>query len=117
MGLAAHSYLNQERFHNIENLEQYISNIKDKKSKENIILDEKQDVESQMKEYMLLSLRTIQGVNIANFKQKFIQNPIYLYHKELDYLVKNKLIEIESNQIQLTAKGLDLANLVWEEFI
>ena len=117
LGLAAHSYLNQERFHNIENLEQYISNIKDKKSKENIILDEKQDVESQMKEYMLLSLRTIQGVNIANFKQKFIQNPIYLYHKELDYLVKKKLIEIESNQIQLTAKGLDLANLVWEEFI
>ena len=30
---------------------------------------------------------------------------------------ENKLIEIDTNYIKLTKKGLDLANLVWEKFV
>ena len=30
---------------------------------------------------------------------------------------ENKLIEIDTNYIKLTKKGIDLANLVWEEFV
>ena len=66
---------------------------------------------------MLLGLRTIEGINIQKFKNKFIDNPIYLYSKELNKLVKDKLIEVEDNYIKLTNKGIDLANLVWEEFV
>ena len=62
-------------------------------------------------------LRKIEGVNITEFKNKFIENPIFIYRKELDKLVKNKLTEIDTNYIKLTNKGLDLANLVWEEFL
>ena len=66
---------------------------------------------------MLLGLRKIDGVNITEFKNKFVDNPIYLFRKELNELVKNELIEIDENSIKLTNKGLDLANLVWEEFV
>ena len=34
--------------------------------------------EDKMKEYMLLGLRKIEGVKISEFKNKFIENPIYL---------------------------------------
>ena len=43
--------------------------------------------------------------------------PIFLFRKELDKLVKEDLIEIDEDKIRLTNKGLDLANLVWEEFV
>ncbi len=66
---------------------------------------------------MLLGLRKIEGVDIQKFKNKFVDNPIYLYHKELEKLVEQELIEIDLNNIKFTNKGLDLANLVWEEFI
>ena len=56
-------------------------------------------------------------MNIQEFKNKFIENPIYLFHKELEKLVNQELLEIDLNQIKLTKKGLDLANLVWEEFV
>ena len=36
---------------------------------------------------------------------------------ELNKLVKNGLIEIDLDEIKLTPKGIDLANIVWENFI
>lgn len=116
-GVASHSYINMERFSNTENLEEYIKNIKNKQIQKNYIINEIQDKTNQMKEYMMLGLRKIQGISISEFKQKFNENPIYLYRIELDKLVKKELIEIDFDNIKLTKKGLDFANLVWEEFI
>ena len=70
-----------------------------------------------MKEYMLLSLRKIEGVKISDFKNKFVDNPIYLYRESLNKLVIQELIEIDIDTIKLTDKGIDLANIVWEEFV
>lgn len=79
-------------------------------------IHEIQPPEDEQKEYMLLGLRKIEGVAISEFKNKFIQNPIYIFRKELDKLVKEELIEIDINNIKLTNKGLDFANVVWREF-
>ena len=70
-----------------------------------------------MKEYMMLGLRKIEGIKIQDFKNKFAENPIFSYRKELEKLVNEELIEIDGDVIKLTKKGLDLANLVWEEFV
>ena len=116
-GVAAHSYTNGIRYSNIENLEQYIKNYEEDKTEENLIFHEKQDMEAMQKEYMLLGLRKIDGVSIQDFKIKFVANPVFLYHDKLEKLVNEDLIEIDGNQIKLTNKGLDLANIVWEEFV
>ena len=116
-GVAAHSYTNGIRYSNIENLEQYIRNYEEDKTEENLIFHEKQDMEAMQKEYMLLGLRKIDGVSIQKFKIKFIVNPVFLYHDKLEKLVNEELVEIDGDQIKLTNKGLDLANIVWEEFI
>lgn len=116
-GVAAHSYTNGIRYSNIENLEQYIKNYEEDKTEENLVFHEKQDMEAMQKEYMLLGLRKIDGVSIQDFKIKFVANPVFLYHDKLEKLVNEDLIEIDGNQIKLTNKGLDLANIVWEEFV
>ena len=116
-GIAAHSYFNGIRYSNIDNLKQYIENYKNDSSIYNVITHENQTKEDMMKEYMLLGLRKINGISISKFKEKFTENPLYIYRNELNKLVQKNLIEIDGNTIKLTNKGLDLANTVWIEFI
>lgn len=111
LGVAAHSYLNDTRFSNANNIEDYINNVENKE------IEEAQTLEDKQNEFMLLGLRMLNGVDIASFKQKFGQNPIYLYRYRLNKLVEDGLVVIDLNHIKLTNKGLDLANLVFEEFI
>ena len=117
VGLAAHSYLNKIRFSNTSNLEEYINNINNGDFNKNITINETQTDEDTKKEYMLLGLRKIDGVSISKYKNKFGENPVFKYRQELEKLVKENLLEIDGDNIKLTNKGLDLANLVWEEFV
>ena len=116
-GLAAHSYINNKRYSNTENLENYIVGVAAHSDPQIITIHEKQSKEDKMKEYMLLNLRKIEGVKISDFKNKFVDNPIYLYRESLSKLVTQELVEIDIDSIKLTDKGIDLANIVWEEFI
>lgn len=115
IGAAAHSYYNKKRYSNTDNIEEYIKNINEEKNTK--ITHEIQTDVNEQKEYMLLGLRKIEGVSISKFKEKFIQNPIYIFRKELDKLVEEELIEVDIDSIKLTNKGLDFANIVWEEFV
>lgn len=116
-GLAAHSYVDGIRFCNISNLEEYIENINKGDFYKNIEVEERQTKEDKQKEFMILGFRKIEGVDISMFKEKYQENPLFLFRKELDKLVSEGLIEVDLNNIRLTNKGLDLANIVFEEFI
>ena len=140
IGVAAHSYLNQTRYSNTENLEEYIANMKklqdgeeelekddgnereenrniEKKNADIYEIYEKQTIEDTEKEYMLLGLRKIAGVSIQEFKNKFVQNPLFLFRNEIEKLTREGLIMVDGDFIRLTNKGIDFANLVWEEFV
>ena len=116
-GVASHSYFKNKRYCNTNCIEEYCKNINEENMNKNRTICEMQTEEEKKKEYMLLGLRKIEGIDIQEFKNKFIENPIYKFHKELEKLVNEDLIEIDLNQIKLTNKGLDFANLVWEEFV
>lgn len=111
-GLAAHSYINNKRYSNTIDFDEYFDWPENSK-----IIHEKQTKEDKQKEFMLLGLRKIEGIKISDFKNKFVENPIYLYRESLNKLTTQGLIEIDIDSIKLTDKGIDLANLVWEEFI
>ena len=117
LGVASHSYLNNIRYSNTENLEKYIENIEDNKMQLNRIVHEKQTEADKEKEFILLGLRKIDGVSIKSFKEKFDKNPLCIFKEELDKLEKQQLIKVMGDDIILTDKGIDLANLVWEEFV
>lgn len=112
-GLAAHSYINGCRYSNTCDIGQYLN----KKSKDVKIIHEEQTLEDMKKEYMLLGLRKLDGISISKFKEKFGENPVYLFRNELKKLVEDELLEVDLDNIKLTNKGLDFANLVWEEFV
>lgn len=117
-GLSAHSYVNKKRFSNIDILEKYIQNInKNELDKNKILQEDEQNFENQAKEYMMLGLRKIEGVSISEFEQKFRINPLFYFRFEISKLEEEGLIEVDLDNIKLTNKGLDFANIVFEEFI
>lgn len=116
-GLASHSYINNVRYSNIEDLSQYIKDIENEEYNKIKQVNEIQTKISKAKEYMMLSLRTIDGVKIKEYKAKFQENPLYIYRREIEKLTQNELLEIDGDHIKLTAKGIDFANQVWEEFV
>ena len=109
-GVNAHSYVNGIRYSNKGSIEEYIENFEK-------IIHEKQSIEDMPKEYMLLGLRKINGISIQEFKNKFGDNPIFLFRNELSKLVEEDLIEVDVDNIKLSNKGVDLANMVWQEFL
>lgn len=117
LGIAAHSYINNVRYSNTINIEEYIKNIQNDEFEKNVIVHEVQEPNDIMNEYMILGLRMINGINIEEFEKKFNINPINKYQKEISKLKKIGLININNNRIMLTKKGIDFANIVWEEFI
>ncbi|MBQ7410212.1 MAG: oxygen-independent coproporphyrinogen III oxidase [Clostridia bacterium] len=116
-GLAAHSYYDDMRFSNIDALEVYMRNIKNNDFEKNVEIHEIQDKPAQMREFMMIGLRKIEGVKISDFERKFRINPLFYFRFEISKLTDEDLIEVDLDNIKLTKKGLDLANQVFEEFV
>ena len=116
-GLAAHSYVENKRFSNTENFDEYIKNIENNEYEKNIQLHETQDREAKAKEFMMIGLRKIEGISISEFERRFRINPLFYFRFEIEKLVNEDLIEVDLDNIKLASKGLDLANLVFEEFL
>lgn len=117
-GVAAHSYIDDVRYGNIGNVEEYIKNCENGEFGKNKVIDEvENDIFSKEKEFMLIGLRKIEGVLIQNFKNKFGENPIFVFKDELKKLVDENLLIVDFDRIKLTNKGLDLANIVWKNFV
>ena len=110
-GAAAHSFIDGIRFSNKKILSEYIFNFKSRD------IEEKMNREELAKEYMMLGLRKIDGVSISEFERKFNLNPLLYFRFEISKLTDEDLIEVDLDDIKLTKKGLDFANIVWEEFI
>lgn len=116
-GVSASSYENKKRYSNTNSIKKYIKNINMNKLENNINVEEKQTISDQRNEYMILGLRKLSGINIDEFVKKFSRSPLVIYRKQIENLLAKDLITIDINSIKLSKKGLDFANIVWEEFI
>ncbi len=119
-GIAAASYEDKVRYSNTKNLEEYIENIKNNQFDKNINIEEKQDRETEMSEYIILGLRKIEGLSLPAFEEKFKERlmKIKTYRIKIYNLLNKELIVLTGDErMKLTDKGLNVANMVWEEFI
>ena len=66
---------------------------------------------------MMLNLRKLDGVSISNFEQKFRIHPLFYFRFEISKLEEEGLLEVDLDEIRLTKKGLDYANMVFQEFV
>lgn len=116
-GIAAHSFMDNIRFSNTDDIESYIHNYKANEPNNNFVFHEKLNYLSKTKEYVMLSFRKIEGISKKNFEEKFGLDIYRIFNDELTKLINEELIIDKNEHIRLTDKGLDLANQVFKEFI
>lgn len=115
IGAGASSFFAGSRYTNINDIEKYIYNINNNIS----TICDKQDLDKLdlMKEFVILSLRLVKGMDKDKFLKKFNVNVNKIFKNEIEKLKKDKLIIEDSNSIFLTKRGMEVANIVWQEFV
>lgn len=114
-GPSAHSFLNNERYSNICNINDFCDNAEKNIFNRNI--HESLNDEALEFEYIMLKLRLTDGLNLNIFKQKFNVDFNKKYNKQIDYLIENKLLIYSEENIKLTQLGMDVSNFVFEKFM
>ncbi len=115
IGAGAHSYLFDQRFSNEIDPLEYINRIN---LSGNAVCEETYiDQYESIKEYIILGLRLVDGINISDFEKRYEKNFFDMYSNNVERLTKKGLLKVSGNNISLTTKGLDLANQVFVEFI
>ena len=110
-GLGTHSFINNKRFNNTCDINEYI---KGDFSPKNCILLSK---EESISEAVILGLRLIKGIEFSDFYKRYGVNPQEKYKSKLEKLADSGLINYTTKKISLTYKGIDLSNLVFGEFL
>lgn len=115
VGLGAHSYLNGNRFHNPYELDKYIL-----ADGEISLLEEEKEIvtkEGAMGEFMFLGLRMTEGVSYERFFRRFGVEMTSVYGEVIYDFVESGLLMQTERGIALTARGIDLSNLVFAKFL
>ncbi|MBR4086097.1 MAG: oxygen-independent coproporphyrinogen III oxidase [Lachnospiraceae bacterium] len=111
-GIGAASLIENERFSNGEDLQEYLENPCDCEINHQCL-----SVEEQMEEYMFLGLRMCQGVSIKGFYQSFGSTLNQVYGQVMEKHIKNGLLEQKEGWIRLTEAGMDVSNYVMADFL
>lgn len=107
LGPSAHSFNGKSRQWNLANNSVYQANINN-----NIISFEKEDLTStqQLNEYIMLSLRTIEGIHLKHVEKTFGKQAMKQLLQRTAKHEKQKTVAVENNFITLTKKGKFLAD-------
>jgi oxygen-independent coproporphyrinogen-3 oxidase len=103
LGPSAHSYDGLVRKWNVANNKKYISAI------EKGLIDNETEVltETQMlNEYIMISLRTIEGLDLEKIQTVWSNEKVSEIEKGLPHFKKHGLITIQENKVQLTDEGM-----------
>lgn len=116
IGLGASSYTFGYRFHNVEDLKEYMSlNMKEPGAPYRDI--QELTLNDRMEEFMFLGLRMMHGVSGSEFLGRFGQNMWNIYAEVLPKLEEQGLIKTEAPYVKLTEPGIDVSNYVLSEFL
>ncbi len=104
LGPSAHSYRPPFRYWNVRNLRQYLQAL----SRNQLPLkdSEKTTLDQQMTEAIYLGLRTTNGIDIEQFKERFNQNFYQNYGETLQAFCDESLMVQNNNRCVLTPKGM-----------
>lgn len=132
LGLNSSSMINNVRWKNTDNLDEYLSAFKGKTSAMELIKkdEEKLSHKAQIEEYMFLGLRLCAGISKADFFKTFGQDFDFTYGEVVDKLLEEDYITVEympflneqgatipDYVVKLTDKGIDFSNKVLAEFL
>ena len=112
IGLSAHSYISGRRFANTDNIVEYAEKLEVKKQIP--ITSIKSLTEQEKKEeFVMLSLRTSEGMNLEAYKEEFGENFLSKKKDTVARLIKGGFIILtKDNKLICTTKGLLVLNQV-----
>jgi len=126
-GLGSASYFRGERLTNTKDYQSYVdicSEISDagyltyeevsRKLREETIT---MYVDNRMEEYMFLGLRMTAGVSKKEFKQRFGRDMLDIYGSVINKYVSGGFMEVTSDRVRLTDKGIDVSNVILADFL
>lgn len=117
IGLAAHSYIDGTRFANTENISEYAQRIEEKQE---IPIDVSKNLskEEMKEEFIMLSLRTKEGIDLEAYKAEFNENLAFKKKSTFATLIKHGfLILTDDNHLVCTSKGFLVLNKIIIELI
>lgn len=109
LGLGAHSYINEKCTENIRDFDGYIANP--------LALNEEVPIDAELHEleYIMLHLRTHQGIDLQEYKEKFKDNS-ELLKKAGPYLETQKLI-VQNGKLSPTEKGFLIIDKITHDLL
>lgn len=112
-GPSAHSFNGVSRQWNISNNSLYIKNVTDKNEAyfEKEILSES----DQFNEYILTSLRTIWGIDVAILNSKFNSEILNVFNKKIETYILTDMVTFNNNKYVLTSNGKLFADKIASE--
>ncbi|WP_040378465.1 radical SAM family heme chaperone HemW [Dethiobacter alkaliphilus] len=115
LGLGAHSFWQDKRFHNTVHWQGYRQGLE----QNSLPLQEETFVtrRQMMEDTMMLGLRLMQGVYFAEFQARFACDLRQVFAKEIALLKKQGLIVCDAERIYLSSSGYPLANIVFAQFL
>lgn len=114
LGPSAHSFNNNSRQWNIASLQEYI----DKVSSSDIFYEKEELTrENLYNEYVMVSLRTMNGADLQFVNQEFGSEYHQYFSKNIHHFCEKGLLHIDKNQVKLTEKGIHLSNMIITELM
>lgn len=111
LGLSAHSYVNDIRFSNTEDIKDYHGLLSE--NKKPVIVEEYIDPLKSFDEWIFLKLRMNKGIDIQSINEKFGIDFTDKYSEQLTRLNKEGLLNYDKDRLYLTVKGFELSNYVF----
>lgn len=115
LGPSAHSHWHGVRYGNVRSVRDYCAGLQNDRSIREF--EETLDPTAKARETLIMSLRCLDGVDIAAFERTTGIALRDLYDGEIDYLRRDGLLEQHGDRLRLTERGLYLSNHVFAELV
>ena len=118
IGPAAHSYFEDRRFSYKRSADMFMDALEYVNSGVDIIEDDYViSPEEKADEYIMLKLRLTEGLNVAEFKEKFGFDFGERFAKELKLHINNGFMEFSNGHYSFTPKGMYVSNYILSTFM
>ncbi len=111
-GIGAASLIENQRFSNGEEVQEYLKNPCECERNHQIL-----SIEEQMEEYLFLGLRMCRGVSAKGFEECFDRTLEEVYGAVIEKHIKNGLLVKSDEWLRLTEAGMDVSNYVMADFL